>query len=198
MHPIAIILTLISVAYVRSYAMYPGETEVLKMQSTSSDTSMQNNNPPPSSYVFPTYPEYINNTNSLTEKNENHSTPRTIMQTTVQTPTTAVQTTSRWSYQNIVSSLISFAKNFYIYGSLIRNFVMRFWIVIFMGIISTGVICMHTSICKFPNIEIKKLASTYITSQNLDYLTTTILGALDKYSSIQNKEDKAEQNKSQE
>lgn len=141
MHSAVIILTLITVAYARSYAMYPGETEVPTMQSTSSDTSAQNNNPPPSSYIYSTYPEYNNHTISLTE-NKNHST----------LTTTAVQTT-RWSYQNIVSSLVPFAKNLYIYGSLIRSFVMRFWMVIFVGIISTGVICMHTSICKIPGIE---------------------------------------------
>lgn len=153
MHSAVIILTLISVAYARSYAMYPGETEVPKMQSTSSDTSAQNNNPPPSSYVYPTYPEYNNHTNSLTE-NENHST----------LTTTAVQTTSRWPYQNIVSSLVPFAKNLYTYGSLIRSFVMRFWMVIFVGIISTGVICMHTSICKIPGIEASR--NIFIFSSN--------------------------------
>lgn len=155
MHPAAIILILINVAYARSYAMYPEETEMLKMLSTSSDTSAENNNPPPSLYVYPTYPEYINDTDSLTEENENHSIPRTIVQTAVRTPRTAVQTTSRWSFKNIVFGLISFVKNLYNTNGFIRNFVMRFGFIIFAGIISTGVICMHTSICKFqiPNME---------------------------------------------
>ncbi|XP_029672443.1 uncharacterized protein LOC115241058 [Formica exsecta] len=214
MNSAVIILILISNAYARTMVPLYLEGKKVPLEQSineqltingSAHFSAQNNNPPPSSHLYPTYPEYSNNKNGISLRTEYES---YIIPTA-----TAVQKTSGWSYENIVSSLIPFVTSLILYGTRAGTFVLRFLMVILVGVASTSLICIHTSICNisFPGkTEVKELARTYVTPENLDLFTMMMTRALDKYSSMQynvdkddNKEDKKsnkinKQDKSQE
>lgn len=149
MNSAVIILTLISIAYARTMVpLYFKDKEVSKEQSVneqltvngSAQFSAQNNNPPPSSHLYPTYPEYSNNKNGISLRTEFES-------YIIPTETAVVQKTSEWSYENIVSSLIPFVSSLILHATRAGTFVLRFLMVVLVGVASTSLICIYTSTC---------------------------------------------------
>lgn len=148
MNSAVIILTLICVAYARTMVpLYLEDKEVPKEQSVNEQLtvngsvqfSAQNNNPPPSSHLYPTYPEYSNNKNGISLRTE--------FESYIIPTETAVQKTSEWSYENIASSLIPFVTSLILYATRTGTFVLRFLMVVLVAVASTSLICIHTSIC---------------------------------------------------
>ncbi|KAL6427472.1 hypothetical protein ACFW04_008767 [Cataglyphis niger] len=191
MNSAVIILTLISIAYARTIIPYLENKEVPKEQSVNEQLTVnssvqfpaQNNNPPPSSHIYPIYPEYSNNKNGISLRTE--------FESYVIPTETAIQKTSEWSYENIASSLVPFVTSTILYATRAGTFVLRFFMVVLVAVASTSLICIHTSICNsFPGkTEVKKLASTYVTPENLDLFTIMMTKALDRYSSMQHNVD---------
>lgn len=152
MYSATIILTLISIAYagtiepsylkgMERFKRVPEAQLTVNNVNNNSFSNIYNNpspvyttaNLPRTENFTPTYSPTNSPANSTTNSSANS--------------TTAVQETSRWSFQNIVSSLLPFATHLYLYGSRVSSFMWRFIMVILVGIVSTGLICMHTPLC---------------------------------------------------
>lgn len=161
MYSAAIILSLISVAYAASFVpSYLGDKEVPKSQSVinSATYTSGRDDHPSSLHVYPTYPVYLNNNHAtLHTEDENHPI----------STTTAIQKVFQSSYTNIVSNLIHFTTNLYTYSTHVGRFLLRFWMVILLGVVSTSMICMQTSICNmnFPG-KIEASRNIFIFSSN--------------------------------
>ncbi|CAL1688364.1 unnamed protein product [Lasius platythorax] len=183
MHSPVIILTMISIAYAGTIAPSSLNGKMLKEQLVNEQSTVdgatspvQNNNPPPSSHIYPTYPVYSSNTQAVARTEyENYLTAAPVQKTVQKT----------WSYENIISSLIPFTTSLVIYSARAGTFLLQFLMVILVGVASTSMICIHTSICDtfMGKIKVKELARMYITPENLDIATTMVSKALDKHSS---------------
>lgn len=149
MHSPVIILTVFSIAaYAGTIApSYLSGKEMLKEQLVNEQSTVdgaaspvQNNNPPPSLHIYPTYPEYSSNTQAVARTEyESYLIPTAApVQKTVQ---------KTWSYENIISSLIPFTTSLIIYSARTGTFLLQFLMVILVGVASTSMICIHTSIC---------------------------------------------------
>ncbi|XP_072752247.1 uncharacterized protein [Anoplolepis gracilipes] len=188
MHFVIVILPLISIAYAGT--MTPPNFKILNAQLTVNGTdSVQNNNSP--TPIYPTYPEYKNMStreiSRVKEGSQDKPSPKN---------TAVVPKIFSWSYENIVSSLTPFFDSLILYGGHASKFVLQLSIALIVGITSVSLICTYTSICKtiFPEkLEIKDLAHKYITSENLDFLTSSITKAFDRFNFMQNDEDDAQQ-----
>lgn len=149
MHSIAIILILISITYAGTIAPLPHYVESRKVQGSSKEQSLNGadnlafaeNYPPPSSHIYPTYPEYLNNGEIISVRAE-YGKKHAIMPSTV-----AVQNISFFSYENIISTLIPFVTSLTLYAARAGTLLLGLLIIVYMGIGSISLICTHTSIC---------------------------------------------------
>lgn len=168
MHSPVIILTVISIAYAGTIAgPFSLNGKMLKEQLVNEQSTVdgatspvQNNNPPPSSHIYPTYPVYSSNTPAVVRTGyESYLTPAAApVQKTVQ---------KTWSYENIISSLIPFTTSLVIYSARAGTFLLQFLMAILVGVASTSMICIHTSICDTFMGKIKASRNIFATTCQL-------------------------------
>lgn len=145
MQRIAIVLALLEVVLAGIIPPSHFETKEAQMVNEQAQVAVNpiympalNNNPPPTRYSYPTYPDHSPAASHTVQSGyEGYSAPTALLP----------QKSNQWSPRNIISSLTPIVNSLVLYGTRTSIVLLQLLLVTFMGVGITSLVCTYTNFC---------------------------------------------------